>query len=578
MSVALLGHAGPDATVAWVEGRPVSAGRFVADVVALADRLPPGRGALLNLCAQRYAFAVTVCAAAVLGRPCLLPPSGAPEVLRRTRAAWPAHDGVVTVTDDGASGDANAEANGEANVDATGGATGVRGPCVVVPGRPGAASRWPAPDVDPDAVVAVAFTSGTTGTPQPYPKTWRSMSASAAAEADALGLRGRPGGVALVATVPPHHMYGLETSVVLALRGGFAFDASRPLQPEDIAAALRRVDAERVLVTTPVHLRAMLGTDVHLPPLLRVVSATAPLAASLAREVEARWGAPLVEIYGCTETGQVASRRSAATDVWTPLAGVTIGARDDGACWAQGEPVARPAPLADALELRPDGGFRLLGRSGDQVDVGGKRASIAGLTASLLEIAGVRDAAFWQPPGRDPSDRGPERRLVAFAVAPGLDRDALLASLRGRIDPVFMPRPLVLVDALPRNAVGKLPAREFGEWAATTLAARATRDAVRSTHVVAPDDAMLAGHFPGDPIVPGAWILSLAQRRARHALPSLGLVGTVDRVVRAKFRRPVRPGEAMTLELRRVDPGTVSFTVRVDGLTAATGVLALTRA
>ena len=48
-------------------------------------------------------------------------------------------------------------------------------------------------------------------------------------------------------------------------------------------------------------------------------------------------------------------------------------------------------------------------------------------------------------------------RLLAFAVAPGLTASALLAALRGRIDAIFLPRPIVLLDALPRNSNGKLP-------------------------------------------------------------------------------------------------------------------------
>ncbi|MGZ5042977.1 MAG: hypothetical protein ACXWBQ_19730, partial [Usitatibacter sp.] len=59
-------------------------------------------------------------------------------------------------------------------------------------------------------------------------------------------------------------------------------------------------------------------------------------------------------------------------------------------------------------------------------------------------------------------------RLMAFAVAPKLGVAAILAALRSRIDPAFMPRPLVLVDSLPRQLTGKLP-RE----ALAALAARA---------------------------------------------------------------------------------------------------------
>ncbi len=46
---------------------------------------------------------------------------------------------------------------------------------------------------------------------------------------------------------------------------------------------------------------------------------------------------------------------------------------------------------------------------------------------------------------------------MALVVAPTLTSDAILAALRERIDPAFLPRPLRLVDKLPRNTLGKLP-------------------------------------------------------------------------------------------------------------------------
>ena len=48
-------------------------------------------------------------------------------------------------------------------------------------------------------------------------------------------------------------------------------------------------------------------------------------------------------------------------------------------------------------------------------------------------------------------------RLAALVVAPALSEAEILAVLRAAIDPVFLPRPLRRVGALPRNATGKLP-------------------------------------------------------------------------------------------------------------------------
>lgn len=591
----LVGHARGDATVAHEDGRPVAAARFVADVVALADRMPPGGGAVLNGCAQRYGFAVTLCAAALAGRVSLLPPARSPQVLLRACAPWRDRGELVIVTDDP-----------RALLDA---------PLLRPPAGAGTATRWPPPAIADDRVVALAFTSGSTGTPQPHAKTWGAMVASARAEAAALGLAGA-GPVALLATVPPQHMFGLETSVMLALANGFAFDAGQPLHPHAIAASLQRLPPERVLVTTPTHLRALVRTDVALPPTRLVVCATAPLEVALAARVESRWGTRLLEIYGCTETGQVASRRTVEGEPWTPLPGVALERRGDGACWASGMPVAAAAPLADRLELLGDGRFRLLGRVADQLDVGGKRASLAGLNAALLELEGVQDGAFWLPPpqaGEPPAVGARARRLVAFVVAPGADRVALLRALRDRIDPLFMPRPLVAVDRLPRDAVGKLPAADFAAWALERLALvrreRAgdpaasaaappgatsagpaapaadptagppTGPATTWTHAgrVDPDHPMLAGHFPGDPIVPGAWLLSFALRCAgdwsRTHAPDHRVAG----LRAAKFQRPLRPGERFELAIRPRGDALLAFEITRDGEPIASGSLAMER-
>jgi acyl-coenzyme A synthetase/AMP-(fatty) acid ligase len=66
----------------------------------------------------------------------------------------------------------------------------------------------------------------------------------------------------------------------------------------------------------------------------------------------------------------------------------------------------------------------------------------------------VVDAAFFLPDG---DATGGVTRLTAFVVAPTLTREQLLAALRPRIDALFLPRPPIFVDALPRNATGKLP-------------------------------------------------------------------------------------------------------------------------
>jgi acyl-coenzyme A synthetase/AMP-(fatty) acid ligase len=98
--------------------------------------------------------------------------------------------------------------------------------------------------------------------------------------------------------------------------------------------------------------------------------------------------------------------------------------------------------------------FLLRGRSSDLVNIAGKRSSMAFLTHQLTTIPGVLDGAYFMP---DEKDTTVVTRLAAVVVAPELTATQLRQALRSRVDPAFLPRPLVFVDALPRNDTGKMP-------------------------------------------------------------------------------------------------------------------------
>ncbi|MBI2307313.1 MAG: acyl-CoA synthetase [Rhodocyclales bacterium] len=429
-SYPLTSHGDPAAIIAWRREGPVSVARFLADVRQLAARFPAG-GHLLNLCQDRYRFMVGLAAGLVAGRISLLPSSHTPETVRQLLAFAPdtfcLHD------------DAN---------DAP--LAGL--PCLPYPATPAVdGERIDMPQIAADRTVAYVFTSGSTGTPVPHAKHWGALVRNAWAEAERLGTDRL--GHALVGTVPGQHMYGFESTVLLALHGNCAAWSGRPFYPADIAAALAAVPRPRLLVTTPFHLRALLDAGIDLPPVDQLLSATAPLSQALAREAEARCAAPLHEIYGCTETGQIASRRTTASPRWQLLRDVTLEQAVE-TTFASGGHVEGRVALADVIELIDGEHFLLHGRSADLINIAGKRTSLAYLNHQLTAIAGVADGAFLMP-----DDEAPDgvTRLAAFVVAPTLTPRELLAALRQRIDPIFLPRPLLFLDRLPRNTTGKLP-------------------------------------------------------------------------------------------------------------------------
>jgi acyl-coenzyme A synthetase/AMP-(fatty) acid ligase len=407
----------------------VTLARFLAQVRGLAALLPAGRHAI-NLCENRYRFLLAFCAVAVRGQVTLLPPSRAPGViadeLRRHADSYCLGDAVL------------AEAPPHY----------WRLP-PVLPEVAGAELR-----VDDDALVAIGFTSGSTGEPRPNPKTWRSFRTSTAQNLAALrDLWPAATPPQVVATVPPQHMYGMELSVLLPLLGGVGVHADKPFFPADIAAALQAARAPRLLVTTPVHLRALVASGIALPPLAGIVSATAPLDRPLAMAAEARFDCEVREVFGSTETCVIARRRTAREDAWTPLPGVQVQPQPDGSL-VHALHLATPVALADLVEVDGDGRFVLRGRQADLLEIAGKRASLGDLTRQLQAVPGVLDGVVFQ---LDPNEAGGVRRIAALAVAPGIDETEILRALRRGIDPVFLPRPLKRVAALPRNETGKLP-------------------------------------------------------------------------------------------------------------------------
>jgi acyl-coenzyme A synthetase/AMP-(fatty) acid ligase len=203
----------------------------------------------------------------------------------------------------------------------------------------------------------------------------------------------------------------------------------------------------------------MLAAGVELPPLDLIISATAPLEQALARRAEEKFAARLLEIYGSTETGQIAMRRTADSAVWRLWPDVHLSA-DAGQVFAHGGHVEQRTTMCDVIEILDEDEFLLHGRTADLVNVAGKRSSFGYLNTQLNAIPGVIDGAFFL---RDPDGSGMTgiSRLAAVVVAPGLSAGALIEKLRQRIDPVFLPRPLLLVDRLPRNATGKLPQAEL---------------------------------------------------------------------------------------------------------------------
>jgi acyl-coenzyme A synthetase/AMP-(fatty) acid ligase len=407
---------------------PVDGATFLAAAQAVAAALPDARYCV-NLCQDRYHFAVTL-AAAVLRRQVSLLTSDRSE--DRLLALAGRFRGAVSVSEDSRV------------------ASPLPHHAIVLPAA-SSGGFGKIPKIPATQLAAIVFTSGSTGEPVGSRKLWGALAERSMAAAARFGITDEAP-AELIGTVPPQHMYGLETTVLLPLHAAAASWCGPSFYPTDIERTLAMAPARCILVTTPLQIRALLAAGVAMPPSLQVISATAALPAEMAAEAEARWDATVLEIFGATEVGSVASRRTIEGNLWRAYPGVTIARSGDDVVVTAA--FAEPCTLNDEVELVGDDQFRLLGRKADMIKLAGKRASLAGLNRILNDIDGVSDGLFMAP---DDLEQRPSARLLAFVVAPDRSAEDILAALRRRIDPIFLPRRVIRVDDLPRNEVGKLP-------------------------------------------------------------------------------------------------------------------------
>lgn len=423
-------HAGRDIVYADGELR-LTRDSFLAMARALAARLPE-QAHCLNLCDDRLPFLLGFCAA-LMRRQCTLLPASRTEASLAALAA--SHPGITAVSDRPQAYD------------------GIKQLQVAASALAQSADSMEDEAVPPATLAAELFTSGSTGAPQPHLKTWAMLAEGARILAEEL----KPGGT-LLGSVPSQHMFGLESTILLPMQAGLTLAGGCPLLPQDIQSAMQGINTPIWWATTPLHLRACVQSGLGFPKLAGIVCATQTLAPELARAAEDCFQAPLHEIYGCTEAGAIGIRRTAQTETWRLLPDWEMTS-DAGTTQIRGLRSAGAFALPDHIAQLDARHFRLLGRHASLIKVGGKRMHLDALNQILQAVPGVADGVFYQP--------AEGARLMALVVADKPDSAGLLAALRKAIDPVFLPRPIHWVDALPRNAAGKLPAETLQKFVET---------------------------------------------------------------------------------------------------------------
>jgi acyl-CoA synthetase (AMP-forming)/AMP-acid ligase II len=522
--------------------------------------LPPGE--VVVACTDRYRLAVAVHAVWAAGHAVVFPPNLQPQTMEAVVAGARA----VLHDRDGAPGGLDVRE------------------LLRAPAPSGALALAP-----PERLWLSFMTSGSTGAHQRWPRTLDRALREIDLCVDLLRVRR---GDRVMATVPPQHIYGMMYGVLLPLRAGAALVRTDALHGPAVAAELER-HAVTLLVSVPAHLATLADLD-RAPPLASVLSAGAPLPPRTVELLREQHGWRVTEVYGATEHGGIAVRFPGDED-WTPYPGVSVSVDEESGLlvespWA--DPAGpRPFPIADRIELRPGGRFVLMGRRDGVVKVAGKRVALRELEERLLAVPGVRDAAAVGQPS--PGLRGTE--IWVAVAADGLGPAQLREALAGWLDPVAVPRRIRVLPALPREGTGKLrreallalfqspaeaqpagapalvPERE--EQVAGTAGGREGR---RLAFTVPTGLPCFAGHFPGDPVLPGVVQLdALVARQVERLWPDAGPLRAVKRL---KFSKVIRPGDPIAVELHRdAAAGTVEFFIEGPGGRCASGTLSFER-
>jgi fatty-acyl-CoA synthase len=351
-----------------------------------------------------------------------------------------------------------------------------------------------------DAPVLLCYTSGSTGRPKGALLGQEALACNAANSVDMHALTAED---RVLTTLPLFHVGGLNILTLPALEAGCTVTLHPKFDPDATFDAIAH-DRITLTVLVPAQLDAMLAhprwPDTDLASLRMVTTGSTQVPARIIRGVHAR-GVPLVQVWGATETSPIAACLHAGEAIAkagstgraarhcelriADVAGHALPAGVPGEVWVRGanvmsgywnDPEASARALADGwfhsgdLGHLDEAGFLTIdGRLKDMIISGGENVSPAEVEAVLLDCPDIAEAAVV---GRSDSRWG---EVVVAVVAPAagatLERDRVLALFDGRLARFKIPKDVIVVDALPRSALGKVRKEDVRQLVAALAAA-----------------------------------------------------------------------------------------------------------
>jgi acyl-coenzyme A synthetase/AMP-(fatty) acid ligase len=329
-----------------------------------------------------------------------------------------------------------------------------KGVQVICPQSKGPAAILVDGQVSPRAGLLKIFTGGSTGTPQVWAKTGENIFSEGLFLASHFAVTEKD---CIMATIPPYHIYGLLFSVVLPLISAATVVGETPSFPNEIAqvAEERKVT---ILASVPAHYRAL--REIKKDMSLRLAFSSAGMLDAADNKAFCRkYKTGVVEVYGSTETGGIATRNrhsgeeffaSFATIDWkiiegrlavySPYISPDLPVNEDGFFTTN-----------DLVEARGRNEFFIKGRADTVTKVGGKRVDLEEIRALIKSAPGVVDCAVIALP----ESGGREYQIGALIEGCELDMEMIRKTLVDSLEPYALPRYMKKVEKIPMQKNGK---------------------------------------------------------------------------------------------------------------------------
>ena len=306
----------------------------------------------------------------------------------------------------------------------------------------------------PSAELLKIFTGGSTGAPQVWAKTRGNIFSEAFFLASRYGVTKED---CIMATIPAYHIYGLLFSVVLPLVASATVVDETPAFPNEIVQ-LARENEITILTSVPAHYR-VLG-EARLTRSLRLAFSSAGMLDAVDNEAFcSRNKIGVVEVYGSTETGGIATRnRELGDDLFTPFS--TIDWKIVEGCLAVRSPYISPDLVVDEkgfftandrVEAMSTNEFTLKGRADTVTKVGGKRVDLDEIRLLIKNGSGVTDCVVVALP----ESGGRENQIGVLIQGDEVDTEMIRKNLAKVLETYAMPRRIKKVDLIPVKKNGK---------------------------------------------------------------------------------------------------------------------------